>query len=107
MDNATAIPTDTKHDLFVDKLRFDTKPTGSRRRPTSFSACAFEVNPPFITSDDSVQNFVLALILQQISAGPIASVVICINQFIWHTVIEILWYVYVMHCATNRHGSDI
>ncbi|KFM58968.1 Transposable element Tcb1 transposase, partial [Stegodyphus mimosarum] len=63
VDNTTAIPPDTENDLFVTHIALwyaaDDRLTG--RRLASFSAYVVAVNPYFITSDDPVRNFGLAV----------------------------------------------
>ena len=108
MDSTTAIPLDTKNDLFIGQIALCDAAdglTGCRR--TSFLTYVVEVNPIFITSDDPVQNFVLALIFEQISAGTNTSVLICLSQLMWHPMIELVRQVYAMHSMTNGHCTNV
>lgn len=83
MDNAMAIPPDTKHGLFDSYI----STVGlTCRRPTPFSA---------------------ALIFEQISAVLNTSSLICLSQLMRSPAIERVRQVYAMHRVTNGHGSNV
>ena len=76
-----AITADAQYELFVCQTElWNAIDSLTGHKLTLHLACDVEVNPLFIISDDFAQNFVLALIFEQISAGLNTSILICSRQ---------------------------
>ena len=69
-----------------------------------FFTTVVEVNPLFVTSDDSVQSVILTFMLEQIRAELNTSILICFTQLMQNPEIELIidFYVQLMDYIRNK-----